>query len=309
MTQLNLMSEEAEELLREIAADPRSSLMRVPRRGRNGKLLQVSEAGLARAPGRSRSPAERQLAKVQRAEVARVMRAVCRERLANDPESSKLVSEFRADGSIPTRRLHEELSIDYLCWDADLRIAIEMVIDCDKSRASSSAPSTLKLATTALGLCPNPTSRLLVAFSALAEGRLRYSRSLLDAMLSGSSGRERVDILELSGLCWALKGRPGEAYGDFISAYQLGSPRPSSLLSAFVNSLDIGDTSLIRSAASLVDDALTINHPATRHFVSSHIKRRTAGKWNSTEAGRRIARARNLRLGSISSQLTSAYAQ
>lgn len=86
-----------EELLREVAADPSSCLLRVPRREVEEALTRTDYRGLSSTVGLS--AAERELLRTARAEVAYWLNVVCFRRLTEDEETRVLYSRVADGGS------------------------------------------------------------------------------------------------------------------------------------------------------------------------------------------------------------------
>lgn len=311
MTELNLMTPEAEELLREIAADPKSSLMRIPRRGRGraSKLVELSGRSFGKAPGRSRSPAERRLAEVQRSEVARVLRETCSSRFVSDPATKLTVNNHTRD-QVPGPPLLDSTPTGKIAYyDEDIEEAIYLLHLNSNARSATDRPPIGQLATIAHKLCPTPTSQLHIAFDLLYKGHRQTARQLLRRIAVNEKVRVKASALECSALCWAFDKNPMMAYREFLHAYKLGSPRPSSILSAFGNAIDMGDLSLAKFSGRLVDEAFGLEHPAIRHFIQSHAKRKLAGTFKTTELGRRVSRHSHRGFGPIASEFMRVYAE
>ncbi len=302
------MSPEAEELLREIAADPRSSLLKVPRRKRDRGLIWLSEAGFEKHPGRTRSPAERQLAEVQRNEVARVIREVCKDRLVNDAATKATVNAHTREAVSTSGIAAPTVSGPVAFYDEDVEEALGLLYRNSHPSPEEDRPSVGQLATIAHKLSPHHNSQLHIAIDLIYKGQTQTARGLLRRATTNSHDLVKASLLESSAFSWALDREPGKAFAEFFNAYRLGSPRPASILSAYLNALDWGDVASLKWTARIIDDSLCLDHPAVRHFIQGHLIRKRAGKIKTTEQGRRLARSSDLQLGSVSSRLVEAYA-
>ncbi len=308
MKQLNLMSPEAEELLREIASESKSSLLRVPRRRSERSLVSLSGERFDREPGRSRSRAERQLAEVTRSEVARVLRDVCSSRLVNDSATKRTTNPHTRDGAVEYPTIEPPCAGPVAFYDEDVEEALVLLGRNAEAETPRSRPSIGQLATLANKLSPHPRSQLQIGFDLMYKGQTQTARRLLNRVGLNASTSVRASALEASAFCWALDGNPGQAFHEFLAAYKLGSPRPSSLMSAFVNAVDWGDANLVQYTGRLVNDAFSSNEPGVRHFIRSHTVRKRSGDWKTTDPGRRVAQSNPFATRTIAGEFLHVYA-
>ena len=308
MKPLNLMSPEAEELLREIASESKSSLLRVPRRRSDRSLVSLSGERFGREPGRSRSRAERQLAEVTRSEVARVLRDVCSSRLVNDSATKGTVNPHTRTGAVEYQSIVTPSDGPIAFYDEDVEEALALLRLNERAAEPNMRPSIGQLATIANKLSPHATSQVQIGFDLMYKGQTETARRLFARTRANASNSVRSAALEASAFCSALEGNPGRAYCKFFSAFRLGSPRPSSLLSAFANAIDWGDHGLVLSTGRLVNDTFASRAPAVRHFVESHVQRKQAGTWKTTESGQHIARNNPFGPESIAGEFLHVYA-
>jgi hypothetical protein len=177
---------EVEALLREIAADPNSSLLRVTRPQAVKGLFERTERV---SPGMTGlSSAERHLVQVHRNEVAHLLREVCRWRMLNDPASKRDLAPYPGAGDTEgadvqelghaVRRLEEDEEGES---DATSYSALQLIKQCVVGPSKGVHVSSLASASHRLE--PHDANRIYIGLDLTFRGKphaaLRVYRALL----------------------------------------------------------------------------------------------------------------------------------
>ena len=264
----NLMDPEVEGILREIAADPRSRLLRVDRPGLFSAILDHDPRISSFAAGLT--AAERHLLDVHRAEVAWLLREACLMKFYGDVDYAMWVDEtLPKQGSrrISTiaqwnRRKEAELALDE---DESVGDAYDLVRRCFESRA---ALSVTQLASMALRLEPRDNARLYIAFDLLFTRQVDASRRiLLDLFESPPSLANAAAAHEALALGYAIQGDRGAAlkHSRYGTELELDSCEPP--MNWVLNALLLEDLDELVRASFRLNEVAGREHPSVQSFV------------------------------------------
>jgi hypothetical protein len=255
--------ETIERIIAEIAADPKSHLLRVPS---IDSVLSLARQSAVSALAPNLTKAERYLLATHREELAFLLRERCVMMLFSDtPERSKW---------------HRSTTIDRdlsLPDDADWRRRTGQVLECelDSQRTAeerdllgecvaSNAPASnmaIRLAAASQRIVPTETASIYTAMQLLNDGRLEESRALHGEVLVSSTSACHVSMCwENIGFAYYANGR----YSDAASAYRTSSAKCSNRVSPgvfwFTSAVSAGDASEASTAARFVEESVPRGH-------------------------------------------------
>ena len=241
MSELVALHPEIEGLLRDVAADPESNLLRLPR---SGLRRSVERAELPdRAPTTGLRPAERELLRTCRHEVAYLLLLACYRQQITAPENRYLVYSVRSNADIANdidlkwmRIAREKLGI---VSDEKLTRSLSLLARCT-SGDGRSWPTVFELAAASARLVPSTMARNYAALDLILRDKastgVRMLRDLhFDApAFQVMAACNRVFGLEKSGQLglayealvaseWSDIGRLPQAFFGASLAAQLGS--------------------------------------------------------------------------------------
>jgi len=246
-----------EELLREVAADPSSCLLRVPRREVEEALTRTDYRGLTSTVGLS--AAERELLRTARAEVAYWLNVVCFRRLTEDEETRVLYSRVADGGSAINAPSVEvvghacgEIRENSLAIDLGEDAAIELLANA----VSDSAPrvSVDALAAASLRLSPSFVARHYALQVIVGQRRASVAHRLAVALSTTSAARtDRAYSSAILGTSlWSLGQLHGarDAYG---AAAETMPTHPEFALRALSMAICCDDSDGVRRWSRAVD--------------------------------------------------------
>lgn len=273
---------EVEALLREIAADPNSSLLRVTRPQAVKGLFERTERV---SPGMTGlSSAERHLVQVHRNEVAHLLREVCRWRMMNDPASKANFSPY--NGATETK--HSSLkefedaarSLERNEPDPDSHSALQLIKEC----IGEQGVHVSSIASASQRLEPHDASRIYIgldlAFRGKPHSAIRVYKSVLDdcvepAMRSSAWANAAV-AYELLGM--------NEMMVGCTSQSALASDNPTSASEWLFGALLLEDKAGALAASHRIHDLTNGHLKPVQWYVSTLVVRRANGSFRPTRS-------------------------
>jgi hypothetical protein len=289
-----LFEPELEQLIREIAADPRSHLLRIPRPAAIRSLHSREREVSANATGLTL--AERELVRVYRCEAAKLLREACVMRVMNHPEGKTwLVSHLT-----PVRQLRLRDTDDWsrraqaTLADATAHRGgldgIELIETC-VSHPDATAVSVAELAAASLRLEPADPAWIYPAIESVHEGRFAAALHSLERLLeTPTSPWHRTFVWTQIGRAKLSAGDPSGALLAYKRVVELDASRIAGSLGWCAAACEIGDARQFAAAAEHLDSVLPVLHEATLNYASAIAGARTRCK--SRAFAPRLARLR-----------------
>jgi len=306
-----LLEPEIEELLREVAADPDSSLLRVPRSKAVPTLYEDRPAVGPATDGLS--AAEKEILRVHRLEVAWLLRQVCLLKLVegnrNRPYVGRYLNPRTRASLIRPRTIDagcEELATT-LTGDEHCIMA-QALLKRAVANPASEQPTILDLAAVAHRLQPSSMARVLASQDLLLGGSPRTALALLNAVLPfhpfTSIG---VSAWHTIGLAHLRLGHLGLAHEAYQTASNADKERPSVWMDRMALALQVGDTSDTVRAAQHLGELVTVDHEEVEWFVDSRIQRRRTGDWQPTPEASRLVLGLQNQVGSVGRRIAHVF--
>jgi hypothetical protein len=280
-----LIDPELEGLLRELAEDPRSSLLRVRRPADLAGVFEGAPAATAATAGLT--SLERHLVQARRTDLAQLLRDACLIRFFGDPELDKWVARYVT--------VDEQVNVpDESAWRGQARREAGMATSdpatCDgvallqKCLRTSDfhSVSISELAVVSIRLEPTHHGRLYVcadlATRNQADAAERIARGVLGAMPSPSDASHAWEALAL---CASLR-------GDFVGAVEaaqkacdLPEPRPQTQLYWLYYALMARDSSKAAEASDRLRGFMDSDHPVIVRVAQQLRSQQAAGVWDT----------------------------
>jgi hypothetical protein len=280
-----LFTPEVEEVLREVAADPRSSLLKISRPEHlRGHFERYSNVGPQTA---GLTAAERHLVTAYRSEVARLLGDVCRRRLVD--ASPTISCSVTVDTQVKIYEEHElrerakEIRDLGTEWTEP---GIEELLASCVSGAISREPTVTDLATAMARLEPSDSARVLAGLDLNLRGSPRVALQLYRSALEG-----QPDALMESQI-WDNVGQSLAVLGEDESALRASrsasTVNPSKVTSRFVwcqAALVLGIHEDAEDAALQINDLVGPNDEAVNWYLLMLKHRRASGEWVPTNTG------------------------
>ncbi len=291
---IDVFGKEVEGLLREVAADPRSSLLRVQRPRFVRGFLERQVPVPASATGFS--ALERELIRVHRQEVADAFLRACLARLFSEPRLAPFLNR--------SRTLEQDIQFDSLEeWRTRAAKAIELsrkapgdlpgielLEACVGGREHLRQVSITQFARAAQRLCPSDAAEIYVAIDLVHSGQPGASRRLLQQVVARRPARFVFSAaLENLGMAEARLGDYAAASKSYRQAFAAMEGRPSTLVGWLFMSLQAGleDQSLL--AGRLLDDMVSGDVPSIDALIENYRTQKQLGLLEPTREGRRFA--------------------
>lgn len=299
------MTPEAEELLREVAQDPRSTILRYPRAPISGRLYH-DERSAARTQ-EDWTKAEEALVTVLRNEVAMRLRLLFRERLIRGRDTKDSVNPYRLGTQSPSNVRQMSKYRVMPVRNEELTRGLDILERAELSEPNGQLPSLAEIAKASLELQSTTAGRIQATIDLLFRGKIKHARSCLNALLRDTGGPCRPIARDWLAFSYSMSGQPEAAARCYMLAIREGSENPTSMMSAFANAADANSLSLLSSISRLLEYRLSPSHPAVLHFVASHKRRRELGVYKPTDAAMTLHRRKRLPLEPVSAKLSEIY--
>jgi len=273
---------EVEELLRELAADPTSTLLRVPRKGIVPTLFDKHTMVSPRAAGLS--SAERHLLQVYREDVELLLRQawiLCSQQ--NEPFGPVMSWHLTVDSR------HEPPAIGE--WNRRAQRALERPLKGDGApearellslcvrESPLSLPSQTQLAAAALRLVPTNQARIYIACDLQHSDRIETALRGFQDVLSRSSAFHKSFCLQNMAAAYEELGDIQAASLYAAEASSLDESRPDPLMNWLYLSIQRRDREATLRASTRVDELLPVDHDALTGFVKVLPNRKALGWW------------------------------
>jgi hypothetical protein len=296
-----------EELLREVAADPSSCLLRVPRREVEEALTRTDYRGLSSTVGLS--AAERELLRTARAEVAYWLNVVCFRRLTEDEETRVYTSRVtEGDRLFSAQSLAEQqLGLEWLKasqgssgpeFTTTLDDALQLLGD-NKQTAPIEA-----LASLSVRLAPSFSARLYALQSYLSGDGVGFAIRMAEGLSSsGGSRTDRAYALGALGTARYQRNELHHALDSYAAAARLLPSLPEFGLRARAMAVYACDQ---RAASYWVDHCQ--DFPRNRNSMTAVVRSVLASRSQSSIVVRRFASELRAHAGSHTQELFDAFA-
>ncbi len=308
MTSKNLVfAPELEALLRVMASDPRSSLLRVRRPARvkdflgRGSAIRESRTGLRAA--------ERELLRVHREELAQLLREACvmlfyavRER-RGFLHHSRTVGEAIRVASPREWSARGESALERVAVDGLALAGLDLIRACLGNPARSGLPI-VQLARAAQVLVPSGLHECYIGLDLVLGGRpATGTRVLQDLLASGPRRIVASHTSENLGLACGLAGDDRTALLHYRHAAEIAGDRPAPVMAWLVCAVTTVQEKQARRAATILEDLVAKDHPALEEFLGLKKNHRARGLLVPDGRARRLAARIRDRVGPASERI------
>jgi hypothetical protein len=288
-----ILDPELEALLKEIASDPDSTLLRVARPRVIRAFLERED--VVRGSDSTLSRAERHLLLVHRSELASVLRRMGSLKLMESPVSQPFMGRHGPSGreQLPfaPNELDAWLRIHRHDFDLDEETsnAFQLIARCVE-HSSDETPSVCALAAASHRLEPSNTARLLFAADMGCTGSLRTSLQLASVVLRSSPSHEHATrAWECAGLALGKMGKFDQAHRAYFRGCIVDDQH--TYMNRLLFALQVGARDDVVECSRVLNDMLSEDAPAALRFVETRRKRRIDGEWSPTADGLRLVRS------------------
>jgi len=264
-----------EEILREVASDPNSVLLRVPRASSVQVLLESNP--IVRDRASLLSKAERELLRAHRAEVAHLLRQACMMHVYAGPEIEArrgLVRSVTKDTQvqIPTNAQWVASARGELELSRGLEsepVGIELLERC-VADGSVERVSVAQLAAAAQRLHPTDHARIYAGLDLLHGGQLDSARRLFESVLEGCPRRiDAAYALTNLGYLHGAFGRGRRALEFYSRATVVDDTLELAVMNVLLMSVALGIREKALAASRRIDGDLTADHSAVTAMCSA----------------------------------------
>jgi hypothetical protein len=304
-----VLDPEFEALLREVALDPDSTLLRVPRpkvvRGlfEREDVVRPHETGLTLA--------ERHLVQVHNNQLAWMLRQACLYKLLEDSSKRYFVSRHGPSGE--DRSPLRPSAIAALVKDdqdnnpdaGSHSNAIELLLRWVRQPLSAE-PTVADLAAVSHRLQPTNQTRLLFAADMCCRDAPRTCLQLATFVLGAHPTPEQATrAWECIGLAHAKMGHLKQAH----HAYRIGCAIPDqhTFMNRFEFALQVGDRSDALESSRRLEELVPGDPPSLAWFIEARLRRRVAGEWAPTQLARALATSLVDEIGGAAQRIAHVY--
>ena len=275
---------EVDGLLREIAADPRSSLFRAPRPAPAVAWAGLSDCASERSP--DFTAAERHLLAVHRAEVAWLLKKRWSIEITSAPQR---VTAIAYQTTVPRVSNHRTP----VAWDHDAEATLAQAPRQDEEskllqslvgRRSFDDVTLSRLVATAMYIEPSNHGRIYLAQDLIRADQVRAARALLEKVIRTevrgryeSYALDNIAVIEGNRLNFHL------ARDLYARAASIGDVRTTPLGCWFLLSLQTADMEQALEAGARIDALPAASDSLVDSFVVAQRQTRQGGFWSPTE--------------------------
>lgn len=303
---------ELEAILREVAADPDSPLLRVTRPQRIRGLFE--RGGKVSERSALLGKAERHLVQVYRDEVAWLLRQAALVKLLEGPRGRLYASRYcRGGGEYPLLKPREfrdraqETAAARSVLD-DGSSLLELINLCADDPLGEE-PTAADLAAASLRLQPTDEARVLAGIDfAHRDSPWTALRVMGDVLASDPLPGVAASVWSCIGFVysrWHEYGRSRRAYAKHCSLDPEGIP---AWMFRLCMSLQTGDTSEALQSAQSINDLAPRGRLHVDRFVRSLAKRRRSGEWTPTTDALRLVPIIRDRIGDAAGRIADVFA-
>lgn len=279
---------EVEAILREVAADPRSSLLKVSRPTHLRGLFERYPSVGPQTAGLTAT--EKHLLQVHRNEVARLLGDVCRSRLIAT-DGLRISTSLTVDKDVPIytedelRRRAEELREA----EAVKELRVEQLLERCVSGDARHRPSVAELAAAMARVEPSNAARVLAGLDLTARGKPRAALDLYQVVLARYPGSEMESLTwDNAAHAWDLLGREEVAFQASTRASEDNDSVVPRFVSVFL-ALHLELANQAQDLAKEINELVAPNHRTVEWYVSS-VRSGLAGRaWHPTRQSQRLA--------------------
>jgi len=279
MSELAALHPEIEGLLREVAADPESNLLRLPR---SGLVHSLRAATLPdRAPTTGLRPAERELLRTCRHEVAYLLLLACYRQQITAPQNRYLVYSLNESGEVAATLERRWLSLASqrlgLMSSRTILNSMALLARC-VSPDGERWPSVLELAAASARLDPSNTAYNYAALELILANQPAAGVRMLEKLRSTSAHSSAMHLVNLA-FGYERLGSFDPAHGVLLEA---GWPRNGHLTRCFMGLTLSAQRNQEAEAARWAWDLneIVLGGGDIRPHVEGLKQRRTVGHWH-----------------------------
>lgn len=301
-----VLDPELEQLLVEVAADPDSCLLRVPRPKALPALFESDTRVSDRMAGLSL--AERELLRVHRRELAELLLEVCRYKLIEGPRSRHVVLGYDIDGrrrepSAPNQVVNR---VEVACgaFDSSFSEGVLALVHACVAVPESEGPNAGDIAVAALRVSPSLQARGLAAQFHAQSGAPRTALiALQDALSECPTRTAKATVWSTVGVAYSMLGHHGSSLAAYVQACSLAPTYVQAWGARLLLACQAGRTDDAVAAGQAVDQ-LSIQQPSVLSaMIAAESARRRLGEWLPNSTGRECARVAERRLAGASKEL------
>lgn len=301
-----VLDPELEQLLVEVAADPDSCLLRVPRPKALPALFESDTRVSDRMAGLNL--AERELLRVHRRELAELLLEVCRYKLIEGPRSRDFYFRYRADGRTMTpldpETAAERAGGRHAEFDGPEEAAtVELIHSCVSS-AGEGAPTVATLATAARRLNSSIHARGLAAQD-YAHGRAPWAstRVLGELIADAPTLLDKAVMWAAIGIAYSRLQQYGRSHSAYVEASTVCPDYYPAWVSRLLLACQSNRPFDALKAGRAVEVLFESNSEPVIALLEAAERRRAEGEWTPSLPAADTARAVRSQLPHIGSQV------
>lgn len=300
---------EFEEILRKVASDPGSALLRVPRPQRIRGLFERVEP--ATALSTSWTKYERHLVQVYRAEMADLLRQACRIKLFDASRSRWHSSPRRT----PDQRRAEpsELAKDVArsavepLESEEFRNARALLEQC-VTDFRGLEPSVADLAEASLRLEARDEARVMAALDYAQRDMPRAAIQILERVIAELP---RSEILMCAwnnlGMAWSMLQETGKAFESHVEGCSIVADRAELWMNRLLFGIQLGLAEDVRRSARTLDDLISEDDPLIEWYAADRAEQRRNGVWTPSRESLEMRIGSMLGPGSASRRIADVF--
>jgi hypothetical protein len=310
MTESLTFDPELEGLLREIAADPGSRLLRLPRASRPQDLLAIPEPVTRARAGLSL--AERHLIEVHRDELAQLLRSACLIRFFRDPQKSVSLNSCAVAGlSILVEdpdewRSRSQKTLSDIRQSSNTLGGLELIESCLQGDQLDDVTVT-QLAQASLIFQPSDTAEAYVGLDLVLAGNTTPAINMMETLLSGTmSSLVRSCVLENLALAYSSKNDIITARSAYYQAIHACPNRPSAYVGWLLTALQSASRQASLRASRTVDEECRGSPYVVSDLASRYQRQRASGILTVTDEAKDLVESIIDRIGPLSWEVANA---
>jgi tetratricopeptide (TPR) repeat protein len=281
-TEAGVLDPQIEELLKVVASDPRSTLLRVSRPQKIRGFIE----GASRRGQIGLTAAERQLVACHRQELAFWLREECKSRLyANTNLKRRIILNYSATGRVeilPIQSIHNAAQDSAnRAMNAGVAPGDVSLIDSCIVESREHAATAAECALASARLEPTDQARIYVALDLLTSNKSHQALRVLNTVMAAFPSRSnKAAALDNIALARAQLEDLELALSAAQESASLCADRTTPVMHWLFYASCLGRKESAAAAASRLDDLIPSSHPGVDEFLTNLQWQQERGEWN-----------------------------
>lgn len=298
-------------LLREVAADPHSSLLRARPLSQQVDLFRREETWSSRSWMLNHAEAE--LVRVHREQLAWVLRELCLRELYEAKGEQAVLNPYDVQGrrhevaadSVIAREVETAERFENRAPEVQLALTLAAAVRAPSGRR----PQVADLAAAAHRLVPSNQARLLAAIDYARGNAQRTAIEIARGVLTCSPKPDhRAVAWEVIGRSYSQRGHTRQAHDSYANGCEHAAQQYLMLLNGSMFALQLGLAESASEKLRRLTHMIPHDHPGVSTFIQAQVLAREEGQWKPSTEGQIMSQRLADAIGGVAGRIAHAFA-